>query len=257
MADLGLHDVHAYLAGAYVIQGISLTVRAGETVAILGQNGAGKTTLWRAVMGLLGPLSDGSVLWEGRDISSDPARLRARRGIGYVPQSRRIFPSLTVEENLKVSEVVGGSGGTRWTTADVFSLFPNLQHRRHSRMGLSGGEQQMLAIGRALMCAPKLILLDEPTEGLSPLMVSRVLEVLKTLRQSGHSILLVEQNFRFAHAIADEIHFMRGGRVVFSGRSMTESQIVAIAEAELGVSSQILQAHAEDETHSAISRSAQ
>ena len=255
MAELELRNVHAHLAGAYIIQGISLTVRAGEIVAILGQNGAGKTTLLRAIMGLLGPLS--GVLWDGRDIGCDPTWLRARCGIGYVPQSRQIFSSLTVEENLKISEVARGSGGTRWTTTDIFALFPNLQQRRHSRMGLSGGEQQMLAIGRALMCAPKLILLDEPTEGLSPLMVGRVLEVLKTLRQDGHSILLVEQNFRFAHAIADEIHFMRGGRVVFNGRSMSKSQIAAVAEAELGVGSQILQAHAEDEAQSSSSRSAQ
>src|SRR5690349_13103012 len=121
MADLELRDVHAYLAGAYIIQGISFTVRAGETVAILGQNGAGKTTLLRAIMGLLGPLS--GVLWDGRDIGRDPAWLRARCGIGYVPQSRRIFPSLTVEENLKISEVASGSGGTRWTTTDIFALF--------------------------------------------------------------------------------------------------------------------------------------
>src|SRR5262249_2408172 len=145
MADLELRDVHAYLAGAYIIQGINLTVRAGETVAILGQNGAGKTTLLRAIMGLWGALPGGGTLWEAYDVGAEPAWLRARRGIGYVPQSRRIFPSLTVEENLKVSEVAGGSGGTRWTTADIFSLFPNLQQRRHSRMGLSGGEQQMLA----------------------------------------------------------------------------------------------------------------
>ena len=246
MADLQLDDLHAHLAGAYIIQGISLTVRAGETVVILGQNGAGKTTLLRAVMGLLGPPSNGRILWDGHEISAEPAWLRAPRGIGYVPQSRRIFPSLTVEENLRVSQVVGAGGGEKWTMADIFSLFPNLQERRHSRTGLSGGEQQMLAIGRALMGAPKLILLDEPTEGLSPLMVSRVLEVLKTLRQRRYSILLIEQNFRFAASIADEIHFMRGGRIVYSGRSMSESQIATIAEAELGISRRILEAHAKN-----------
>jgi branched-chain amino acid transport system ATP-binding protein len=255
MAQLELQDLHAYLAGAYIIQGVSLTVRAGETVVIFGQNGAGKTTLLRAIMGLLGPVSNGRVLWDGHEISSEPAWQRAPRGIGYVPQSRRIFSSLTVEENLKVSQVAGGGAGEKWTVADIFSLFPNLQRRRHIRSGLSGGEQQMLAIGRALMGAPKLILLDEPTEGLSPLMVSRVFEVLKTLRQRGYSILLVEQNFRLAQSIADEIHFMRSGRIVYSGRSMTESQIAVIAEAELGASRQILQPHAKNQTDATILRS--
>jgi branched-chain amino acid transport system ATP-binding protein len=135
--------------------------------------------------------------------------------------------------------------GERWTVNDIFALFPNLERRKSSRNALSGGEQQMLAIGRALMGAPKLILLDEPTEGLSPLMVSRVFEVLKMLRQRGYGILLVEQNVRLANSVADEIHFMRGGRIVFSGRSLTDSQIAAVAESELGVGKDISQHHAE------------
>ena len=244
MAELQLLDVHAHLMGAHIIQGVSLTVRAGETVVILGQNGAGKTTLLRTIMGLLGPLSEGRVLWDGREISAEATWHRATRGIGYVPQSRRIFPSLTVEENLNVARVAGGVG-EKWTVNDIFALFPNLEQRRNSRDALSGGEQQMLAIGRALMCAPKLVLLDEPTEGLSPLMVGRVYEVMRTLRQRGYGILLVEQNFRLANSIADEIHFMRGGRIVFSGRSLTDSQIAAVSESELGVGKNISQHYAE------------
>jgi branched-chain amino acid transport system ATP-binding protein len=248
MPDLLVNDIHAHLGGAYIIQGVTLQVQAGRTVVILGQNGAGKTTLVRALMGLTGPLSGGGIVWNDQDIARLPAWSRVDLGFGYVPQSRRIFPSLTVEENLRVASRADNGKVRRWTLAEVFALFPNLQERRHLRSGLSGGEQQMLAIGRALMGCPQLIILDEPTEGLSPAMVARVREVLLELKQGGYSILLIEQNFRFAAAVADDVYFMQSGRMVFHGQAMSEAQIAEVAEAKLGMSHRIINEHGESQT---------
>jgi branched-chain amino acid transport system ATP-binding protein len=248
MSDLRVNDIHAHLGGAYIIQGVTLNVQAGRTVVILGQNGAGKTTLVRTLMGLTGPLSGGAIVWNDQDITHLPAWSRANLGIGYVPQSRRIFPSLTVEEHLRVASRTASGKAQRWTLAEVFALFPNLEHRRHLRSGLSGGEQQMLAIGRALMGCPQLIILDEPTEGLSPAMVARVREVLLALKQGRYSILLIEQNFRFAAAVADDVYFMQSGRMVFHGKAMSQAQIAEVAEARLGMSQRIVNEHGESQT---------
>ena len=245
MNGLEVSDLHVHLGGAYIIQGVTLLAEAGRTVAILGQNGAGKTTLVRSIMGVTGLPSRGEIFWHGANISRLPPWSRASMGISYVPQSRRIFSSLTVEENLLVAERHAVSDARRWSLAEIFKLFPNLEERRNLRSGLSGGEQQMLAIGRALMGSPKLIILDEPTEGLSPVMVGRVLEVLQTLKREGYGILLIEQNFRFVASIADDIYLMQTGRMVFCGRSMTESAIADIATTKLGVGKRIIEKHAE------------
>jgi branched-chain amino acid transport system ATP-binding protein len=236
MTTLSLDDVHVFLGDSYVVQGVSLTVGQGRTIAILGRNGVGKTTLLRAVMGLTEPARRGAIRWDGIDVTHLPAWQRALTGLGYVPQSRRIFASLSVEENLLVARRKPLPGIEPWTLERLYTLFPNLKERRHQRgTSLSGGEQQMLAVGRALIGNPRAILLDEPTEGLTPALVARMLEILGEVRRAGHAILLVEQNFRFAAALADEIHVMQAGRFVFRGEQMTEDEVIGVAERYLGV----------------------
>jgi branched-chain amino acid transport system ATP-binding protein len=243
MTGLQIKDLHVHLAGAYIIQGVEFAADRGRTVAIVGQNGAGKTTLVRSIMGLTGAPSRGDIMWQGANITRTPPWKRAAAGIGYVPQSRRIFQSLTVEENLRVAQK--HVADNRWTIPEIFRLFPNLEQRRHLRSGLSGGEQQMLAIARALVGAPKLIILDEPTEGLSPAMVARVLQVLQTLKREGYGILLVEQSFRFVAALADDVYLMQAGRMLFCGSAMSESEIADMAAAKLGLGRKIIDGHAE------------
>jgi len=185
---LELTDVHTYYGESHVLQGVSLAVRAGEVVAILGRNGAGKTTLIRSVIGFTPPRR-GAVRFKGAEITRWPPYRAVERGMGLVPQGRRVFPSLSVVENLAVARRDGG----RFTLARVLELFPRLAERAKSRAGrLSGGEQQMLAIGRALMTNPDLLLMDEPTEGLAPLIVREVGRIVGELKREGLSILLVE-----------------------------------------------------------------
>ena len=237
MAELRIDDVHVYLGDSYVIQGATLTVPEGRAVAVLGRNGVGKTTLLRAIMGLTEPARQGTIHWNATDVTALPAWQRTLTGIGYVPQGRRIFPSLSVEENLLVARRAAPAGtADAWTVEKIYALFPNLAERRHQRgPALSGGEQQMLAIARALIGNPRLILLDEPTEGLAPIVVQRILEVLKEVRRQGLAMLLIEQNFRFAAALADEVNVMQAGRFVFRGENMSLAQMTAIAERYLGV----------------------
>nr|ART40308.1 K501 [uncultured bacterium] len=236
MAELRIDDVHVYLGDSYVVQGATLAVAEGKVVAVLGRNGVGKTTLLRAVMGLTEPARQGAIRWDGADITERPAWQRTHAGIGYVPQGRRIFPSLTVEENLLVAQRPPRPGVKPWTVERLYALFPNLRERRHQRgPALSGGEQQMLAIARALIGNPRIILLDEPTEGLAPIVIQRILEVLTEVRREGLSMLLVEQNFRFASALADEVAVMQAGRFVFQGERMTLDEVTRIAERYLGV----------------------
>jgi branched-chain amino acid transport system ATP-binding protein len=211
---LELDDVHVAYGDSQIIQGVSLRVGDGELVALLGRNGVGKTTLMRAICGLT-PARQGSVRYRGEEITRLPAHVIAGRGIRLVPQGRRLFPSLEVREHL----VVGARPGPRgWDAGRVLALFPRLRERLRHRGGkLSGGEQSMLATGRALVGNPDLLLLDEPSEGLAPVLVREMGRVLAELKGAGASILLVEQNLAFALAVADRVYLMSKGRIVYEG----------------------------------------
>jgi branched-chain amino acid transport system ATP-binding protein len=212
---LEVEDVHTYYGDSHILQGVSLGVARGQVVALLGRNGMGKTTLIRSVIGFTPPRS-GRVAFDGTDITRLASDRIVALGVGLVPQGRRVFPSLTVLENLTVAARSRGGGG--WTAERVFALFPRLAERAaHRGNKLSGGEQQMLAIGRALMTNPALLLMDEPTEGLAPLLVREVGRALAELRAQGLSILLVEQSLPFALAAADHVHVLSRGRIVHSG----------------------------------------
>ena len=217
---LDLENVNAYYGDSHILHGVSLPVREGEVACLLGRNGAGKTTTILTIMGYLKP-RPGRILFRGQDIAALPPFKVARLGFGFVPQERGIFSSLTVRENLMVFARSGGGGnGGRWTLERVFELFPNLRAReRNLGFQLSGGEQQMLSIARALMLNPTLLLLDEPSEGLAPMIVQEIVEVLKSLKQEGLAILLVEQNLHTALAVADRHHVMNKGEICFSGSS--------------------------------------
>ena len=212
---LALDNVNAYYGDSHILHGVSLSVREGEVVCLLGRNGAGKTTTIMTVMGYLHPRA-GSISYNGRDIGALPPYAVARLGFGLVPQERGIFPSLTVRENLTVFAREADKSG--WTLQRIFDLFPSLRAReRNLGFQLSGGEQQMLSIARALMLNPSLLLLDEPSEGLAPLIVQEIIEVLKRLKGEGLAILLVEQNLRAAFAVADRHHVMNKGTICFTG----------------------------------------
>jgi branched-chain amino acid transport system ATP-binding protein len=214
---LELENVHAYYGESHVLHGVSLSVAKGEVVCLLGRNGAGKTTTILTVMGYLHP-RDGQIRHDGRNIGALPPYSVSRLGVGFVPQERGIFPSLTVRENLTVFARGGGKDG--WTLERVFGLFPNLRAReRNLGFQLSGGEQQMLSIARALMLNPALLLLDEPSEGLAPMIVEEIVTVLRNLKQEGLGILLVEQNLRAAFAVGDRHHIMNKGEICFTGTS--------------------------------------
>jgi branched-chain amino acid transport system ATP-binding protein len=214
---LELEDLHAYYGESHVLQGVSFSVEPGAVVTILGRNGMGKTTLIRSVIGFM-PLRWGRVRFKGEDITHAPAFRAVARGIGLVPQGRRVFPSLTVLENLEVARRRDSGGNARWTLPRVLELFPRLRERGANRANkLSGGEQQMLAIGRALMTNPELLLMDEPTEGLAPLLVREVGRVVGQLKRDGLSILLVEQNLPLALSVADRVHILSRGQIVHSG----------------------------------------
>ncbi|MBM3218157.1 MAG: ABC transporter ATP-binding protein [Candidatus Rokubacteria bacterium] len=210
---LDVSDVHTYYGDSYVLQGISLRVDKGQVIGILGRNGMGKTTLIRSIIGFTVPRR-GRIRFKDHDITGWPSNRSVSLGLGLVPQGRRVFPSLTVAENLSVAARGDGGG---WTTDSVMGLFPRLRERALTRAGkLSGGEQQMLAIARALMTNPDLLLMDEPTEGLAPLLVREVGRVIETLKSRGLSILLVEQNLPLALRIADHVHVVSRGRIVHS-----------------------------------------
>ena len=210
---LAVTDVHTYYGDSHVLHGVSLAVAPGEVVAMLGRNGMGKTTLIRSIVGFTPPRR-GRVSFRGADITGWPPFRRVERGMALVPQGRRIFASLSVRENLDVAR--GGQG--RWDRERVYELFPRLRERAANRANkLSGGEQQMLAIGRSLMSNPDLLLMDEPTEGLAPLLVAQVAQAIGELKRAGLSILLVEQNLPMAAAVADRVHVLNRGAIVYSG----------------------------------------
>ena len=212
---LEVRDLHSFYGDAHVVQGASLAVREREVVALLGRNGMGKTSLIRSVMGLAAPqVRSGSVAWKGEMLTGLKAHEIARRKIALVPQGRRLFPSLTVTEHLTM--VKPGRGRDGWTVDRVFELFPRLAERRsHRGNQLSGGERQMLAVARALMIDPELMLMDEPSEGLAPVMVQHLEGIIATLKQQGLAILLVEQNLYSALAVADRVYVLETGKVVY------------------------------------------
>jgi branched-chain amino acid transport system ATP-binding protein len=212
-AVLDVADVHTYYGDSHVLHGVSLSVADGEVLTILGRNGMGKTTLIRSIIGFTPPRA-GTVRLKGEDVAGFPPYRLVERGVALVPQGRRVFPSLSVRENLDVAR----RGNGRWSIERVYALFPRLRERAGNRANkLSGGEQQMLAIARALMSNPELLLMDEPTEGLAPLLVREVGRVIGELKREGLSILLVEQNLPLALGVADRVHILSRGQIVYTG----------------------------------------
>jgi branched-chain amino acid transport system ATP-binding protein len=235
---LEICDLHSYYGEAYVLRGLGLSVPEGKVIALLGRNGMGKTTLIRSIMGLRPPtVRKGSICFRGQPLTGKSPNQIARLGIGLVPQGRRVFPSLTVSEHLDICpQRATLSGRTAWTRDRLFQLFPRLAERRgHRGQQLSGGERQMLAIARALMLNPDLILMDEPTEGLAPVMVKHVEQAVQTMRAEGISILLVEQNLLSALAVADLVHILEVGSIVFSGLPSELAANKALMHRHLGV----------------------
>ncbi len=212
---LKLTDVHTYYGESYVLQGISLEVKVASVVALLGRNGMGKTTAIRSIIGFTPPRR-GTVQFKEKDITHLPSFKIAQMGIGLVPQGRRIFTSLSVEENLTMSARTAGGRTSEWSLERIYSLFPILKKRAKNKGNLlSGGEQQMLTIARALMINPDLLLMDEPSEGLAPIIVKEVSSIIGQLKDSGISILLVEQNLNMALELADYVYVMSKGKIVY------------------------------------------
>jgi len=215
---LAVEGLHAHYGKSHVLHGVSLGVDAGEIACLLGRNGVGKSTTLKSIMGLVAP-SAGSVTFKGRPIAGLPPYRVARLGLGYVPEERRIFPTITVKENLLMGikpEAPPRDGG--WTLERVYEFFPRLRERERQRAGtLSGGEQQMLTIGRTLMGNPQVLLVDEPTEGLAPMVVEQVERILGEIHRSGTPVLLVEQSMETALALAQRVYVMSKGQIVFSG----------------------------------------
>ncbi|MEK1850748.1 MAG: ABC transporter ATP-binding protein [Phyllobacterium sp.] len=208
---LSVRDLHAWYGEGHALHGINLDIHQGETVTLLGRNGVGKTTTLRSIMGIIRKRT-GTINFNGKDMMHVPLHRTAHAGIGFVPEERGIFATLSVDENLNLPPIVAKGG---MSIAEIYELFPNLKERRNSPgTKLSGGEQQMLAIARILRTGVKLLLLDEPTEGLAPVIVQRIGEVLVTLKQRGMTILLVEQNFRFASKVADRFYLVDHGKII-------------------------------------------
>ena len=213
-------DIHSYYGKSHILHGVSLELKQGELVCLLGRNGVGKSTTLKSIMGIVRP-TQGSIRFDGKElVGSQPYQI-ARLGVGYVPEDRRIFKSLTVHENLLMGTQKAKNSGAAervWTIDKIYEIFPNLRERRSNKGShLSGGEQQMLTVARTLMGNPKLILVDEPTEGLAPLIVKDVLEMLSAVRKSGVTVLMVEQNFKAAIKVADRFYIMAKGQMVFEG----------------------------------------
>jgi branched-chain amino acid transport system ATP-binding protein len=231
---LRLEDVHSYYGESHILHGVSLEVAPGRVLTLLGRNGAGKTTVLKSIIGIVRPRS-GRILFAGGEIAGQASYRVARSGIGYVPETRGIFPSLSVVENLTLA-ARRSPAANGWTLERVYALFPRLAERRASGGAtLSGGEQQMLSMARALLTNPRLLLLDEPTEGLAPLIVAEIEAVLTRLKTEGLSILLVEQNLDFALAFADEIAILGKGQIRWTGTPSEFAAAEDIKHAWLGV----------------------
>jgi len=214
---LSVEALNSYYGPAHILFDVALDVGGGEVVALLGRNGAGKSTTFRSIVGLVAQRS-GRILFEGRDVSDQPTHAIASRGLGYVPEERRIFTDLTVDENLEVGRQPARPNAPHWTREKLFSLFPNLAEMRGRTGGrMSGGEQQMLTIARTLMGNPSLVLLDEPSEGLAPRIVEQMVEAILTMKREGLSIMVSEQNLHFTRLICDRAYIIERGRICFSG----------------------------------------
>jgi branched-chain amino acid transport system ATP-binding protein len=234
---LDINDIHTYYGDSYVLQGVSLKVGPGQIVALMGRNGVGKTTTIRSIVGF-SPPERGTITFKDLDITKLPSHEIARAGISLVPQGRRIFPSLTVAEHLDVFQRDGGASNKQaWNLERISELFPALERRMKQKASvLSGGEQQMLAIARALLTNPELLLMDEPSEGLSPLLVQQVVEVIGHLRATAElPILLVEQNLSLALNLADYVYVMKKGAVAFEGPAEELANAPDIQSTYLGV----------------------
>ena len=218
---LRVADLNSFYGPAHILFDIALEVDEGEVVALLGRNGAGKSTTFRSIVGLVAQRS-GQIMFEDRDVSREPTHAIVRGGLGYVPEERRIFTELSVEENLAVGRQPPRSGAPTWTAERLYALFPNLGALRHRPGGLmSGGEQQMLAIARTLMGNPSLVMLDEPSEGLAPLIVEQMAAAIQAMKREGLTVLLSEQNLRFARLISDRACIIEKGCIRYEG-SMEE-----------------------------------
>ncbi|MBS0537900.1 MAG: ABC transporter ATP-binding protein [Proteobacteria bacterium] len=229
---LKVAGLNAWYGESHILHGIDFEIGKGELVTLLGRNGAGKTTTLRSIMGIVGRRS-GSVTFEGRETVGHPSNQIARLGIAYCPEERGIFSSLNVEENLLLPPVVKPGG---LSLEEIYRLFPNLEERKRSQgTKLSGGEQQMLAIGRILRTGASLLLLDEPTEGLAPVIVQRIGEIIRQLKERGFTILLVEQNFHFAATVADRHYVVEDGRVIDMVTAADVKQSLGKLQAYLGV----------------------
>jgi len=229
-----VEDVHCYRGLSYVLQGITLAAPDAQCTALLGRNGMGKTTLVETMMGLL-VARQGSIELDGVSLRAQEPYQIAKRGVALVPQGRHIFASLTVEENLTLA-ARGAGAPNAWTLERIYELFPNLSRRRKNRgSDLSGGEQQMLAIGRAVMTNPQVLLMDEPSEGLAPVIVDLVGEVIRLLKKEGLCVFLVEQNYSLAVETADRIYILAGGRVVWEGSPQELEQSPSVRHEHLGV----------------------
>lgn len=230
---LRLEDVHTYYGDSHILKGISFEIKKGELVTLLGRNGAGKTTTLRTIMGIVPPRR-GTITFEGVNVRAQKAHSIASLGVGYVPEERMIFPSLTVLENLSLP--AKGRKGGFWDLEKIYQYFPVLRERAdHKGSQLSGGEQQMLAIARVLTMDLKLILLDEPTEGLAPLLVREIANILQEIRKTGITILLVEQNTRFATGVSDKHCILYNGRIVYVGSNEAFMADKEIQKRYLGV----------------------
>jgi branched-chain amino acid transport system ATP-binding protein len=233
---LSIENLRAGYGETEVLSGVSLDVAEGEIVALIGRNGVGKTTTLRCVTGALSPIA-GTIRFDGDDIAGRSPVETVQRGIALVPEERRVFPGLSVRENLAVGALGGSDSAHRRDVDDVLATFENLRERRDSRgTDLSGGEQQMLAIARALVCGADLLMLDEPTEGLAPLIVERVEDLIRDLNEEGITVLLVEQNVAVALSLADRVYLLDQGRIVFEGTPEELEANENVMDKHLGIS---------------------
>jgi len=232
---LSVQGLNSFYGPAHILFDVGLEVGSSEVVALLGRNGAGKSTTFRSIVGLV-EQREGRIVFEGKDVSTEPTHAIVRSGLGYVPEERRIFTDLTVEENLEVGRQPVRQNAPQWTREKLFTLFPNLGEMRNRPGGrMSGGEQQMLTIARTLMGNPSLVLLDEPSEGLSPKIVEQMVEAIMTMKKEGVSIVVSEQNLHFANLISDRAYIIERGRICFSGTMKELESRPDIRDAHLAV----------------------